>query len=248
MLTALPRRVTRSGLLCLLAELEERHGPGTSTYIPPGTSRRQLEDLLGLAVGPASTLEEVVARAGDSSTGAVVLWGDRGRYAVLPPFPVGERVAFSGYELEPLRALVGRDYLVAVVLVRLGLYAIGVLEGEQLLSSKVGGGLVHSRHKKGGSSQGRFARGREKQMERFFDRVCDRARERIEPYMSRVDHAVYGGERNTVLAFRKQCHFLRALDERALDRLFNVREPKQGSLLAAIKHLYASEVIEWVEA
>ena len=242
------RRLTRARLLDLLSELETARAKGTSTYLPPGIGAREIEASLGLVLDLPAERSDVATRVAKSPTGAVVLWGDGIRCVILPPFPIPDRVSYSGYEVEPLRALLARDRVVALVLVRLGLYAVGVFEGDQLISSKVGSGLIHSRHKKGGSSQRRFERGREKQMEQFFERVCGRTQERIEPFLDRLDHLVYGGERTTVLSFRRQCGFLRALDDRVVGRLLNVREPKQASLEAAIGEAWMSDVFEWDEA
>ncbi len=248
MLSPVHHRLTRARLLKLLSEFEMARAKGTSTYLPPGIGAREIEAALGLALDFPAERSDVAARVAKSQTGAVVLWGDAIRCVILPPFPIPDRVSYSGYEVEPLRALLTRDHVVALVLVRLGLYALGVFEGDRLLSSKVGSGLIHSKHSKGGSSQRRFERGREKQMEQFFERICRRARERIEPFLDRVDYLVYGGERSTVLSFRRQCGFLRALDDRVVGRLLNVREPKQASLEAAIDDAWTSDVFEWEEA
>jgi peptide subunit release factor 1 (eRF1) len=136
-------------------------------------------------------------------------------------------------------------FTIGVVLLRLGSYAVGVFRGDTLMSSKVGTGLVHSRHKKGGSSARRFERHREKQMEYFFDRVCVHVREQLEPMVRDLDYVIYGGERYNLLEFRKQCQFLRRLDDRTLDTLANVRRPRQATLEAAIHLVWSSLVIKW---
>ena len=56
----------------------------------------------------------------------------------------------------PLLDALGEDHVVAVLLVRLGGFAVGVFEGERLAASKVGSRFVKGRHKKGGSSANRF--------------------------------------------------------------------------------------------
>jgi peptide subunit release factor 1 (eRF1) len=116
------------------------------------------------------------------------------------------------------------------------------------VDSKVGTGHIHSRHRKGGSSQRRFERRRENESQAFFDRVCGRARERLGPYLEDLDHVVYGGERHTLQAFRKRCVFLGALSDRVLPLVLNVREPKQASLEAAIAEVWSSSVFSWDEA
>ena len=69
----------------------------------------------------------------------------------------------------------GAEPTVAVVLVRLGGYAVGVFEGEQLVASKVGSRFVKGRHKKGGSSANRFRRRREEQERELIDAAAAEA-------------------------------------------------------------------------
>ena len=238
-------KINRPKLLRLLEELEAASGSATSLYIPPGMPVPEIERMLNIASVGEEVLTDVSKLVSRSATGAVLFWDEQGKCLVLPPFPITEKLFGSGYDVEPLRSLLQREFMVALILLRLGAYAIGVFRGEKLLSSKVGTGHIHSRHRKGGSSQRRFERGREKQIEYFFDRVCSRVRERLEPYIGQLDYVVYGGERHTLLSFRKQCQFLRAIDDRTLRSSVNVREPKQATLEAAIDEVWSSEVIWW---
>lgn len=233
----------------LLDELEASGGPAVSLYTAAGLPSADVEKAVGAALGLSfeETRREVIDAVERSKTGAVLFWGDTEKCMVLPPFRVGDKLFSSGHDAEPLRSLLQRELMVGLILVRLGAYAIGVFRGEKLLASKVGTGLVHARHRQGGSSERRFARHREKQMEYFFERVCGHVRERVDPCEREMDYVVYGGERHTLLAFRKQCEYLSRFDDRTLDRLLNVREPKQASLEAAIEQVWSSEVIEWRE-
>jgi len=239
------RRLYKSKLLRLLDELETTAGSGTSLYILPGTPAPEIEKTIRLVVGAEGVVADIIRDAARSTTGAVLFWGERGKYLILPPFPVAEKAFISGYDVEPLRLMLTKELMIALVLLRLGAYAVGVFQEQVLLASKVGTGNIHSRHRKGGSSEQRFARHREKEMEYFFTRVCGRVQERLEPYIKRLDYLVYGGERHTLLAFRKRCEFLKRLDDRVLVPLINVREPKQATLEAAIEQVWSSEVILW---
>ena len=250
MLISNHRRFSRQRMLQLLDELADAESPATSLYIPHDLPASEVEKTLKAPLGPgvAEVISDIAEAVGRSKTGTVILWGEQGKYLVLPPFPIKEKLFASGYDVEPLRALLQQDLTVALILLRLGAYAVGVFQGEKLMSSKVGTGLVHSRHKKGGSSAHRFERHREKQIEYFFTRVCHHVQERLEPYLGQMDYVIYGGERHTLLSFRKQCHFLQQLDERTLGTLLNVREPKQAALEAAITQVWSSEVIQWEES
>ncbi len=90
---------------------------------------------------------------------------------------------YRSYEPGPLKSMLEKDWKLALILVRLGQWAIGIFEGEKLLDGQAGTGLVHARHHKGGSSANRFARHREKQMEYFFTRIEGHARELLEPHL-----------------------------------------------------------------
>lgn len=240
-------KINRPKLLRLLDQLEAAPGSALSLYMLPGAPVPEIERMLDIASVGEEVLTDISKVVSRSITGAVLFWGEQKRYLVLPPFPVTEKLFSSGYDVAPLRSLLQREFVVGLILLRLGAYAIGVFRGEKLLSSKVGTGYIHSRHRKGGSSERRFERGREKQIEYFFDRVCSRVRERLEPYLGQLDYVVYGGERHTLLSFRKQCALLRAIDDRVLRSSVNVREPKQATLEAAIDQVWSGEVIQWQE-
>ena len=236
-------------MLHLVDEMETAQGPATSLYIPHDLPLPEIEKTLKVPLGPGieEALPDIDEAVVSSKPGGVVFWGEQGKYLVLPPFSVKERLLSSGYDVEPLRELMQQELTLALILLRLGAYAVGVFGGEKLVSSKVGTGLVHSRHSKGGSSAHRFERHREKQIEYFFTRVCGHVREHLEPHLQQLDHVIYGGERHTLLSFRKQCKFLEQLDDRVLSTILNVREPKQAALEAAITQVWSSEVIQWQE-
>jgi len=84
-------------------------------------------------------------------------------------------------------------------------------------------------------------------METFFTNVCEHAREQLEPYGRQLEYLVYGGTRQTLLDFRKQCHFLSQFDTRTIDILLNIREPKHSGIEEAIQEVWSSRVIEWKE-
>lgn len=239
------RKLSRQATLKLLDELESSSSPMSSLCFTPGTPEHEVEQLLKGELGKEEVPLEIAKEIARSSTGAGVFWGERHRYLILAPFPVPKRLVATTCDVSPLRSILKRELKVALILVRLGAYALGVFSGENLLTSKVGGGLVHSRHRQGGSSAHRFERHREKQMESFFTRVCEHAREQLEPYARQLDFVIYGGTRDTLLIFRKQCRYLHEFDSRTLDSLLNLREPGQASLKAAIGEAWSSQVIEW---
>jgi len=193
---------------------------------------------------PSNLVEPVVS----SLTGAILFWGQARKILVLPPFPLNEQYFTNDYEVEPLRLMLERELKVALVLIRLGAYAIGVARNETLISAKAGTGLVHARHKKGGSSQGRFARHREKQIEQFLSRVCGRVREQLEPHNKTVDYLVYGGAQTTIRLLKKQCPFLGQFEGRVLRLLLSIERPCRAALEDSVADIWSSRVTEWREA
>ena len=248
MLTATRYQMTKPRLFRLLEELTTVSTQTASLCLPPHSSQANIEGLIGKLLDIKILPENITRPIVESSTGAILFWGPYHRYLVIPPFPIYEERVSGTCEIEPLYSLLHKEYILALVLIRLGSYGIGILKGENLISSKVGSGLVHARHRQGGSSSHRFERHREKQMETFFTRVCTHARELLEPHTRQLDYVLYGGTRETTLEFRKQCHFLHEFDSRTLNRLLNIREPKQSGLLEGIQEAWSSWVIQWDES
>ena len=242
------RTLSRVKMLDLLKGLADSDSNDALTlYLPPGLPAAELDNALnGLAATP-DILTRLAELAGSSGTGSVVFWSPAVKYLVVPPFPVSEKHVTQSFHPERLQSLIERDYLIALVLVRLGSYAIGVCRGERLVNSKVGTGLVHGRHKKGGSSAHRFERHRDKQIEYFLTRVCQRAREQLEIHLKSLDYIVYGGARTTLQLLRKQCPFIDKLDTPALPSLFDIPEPRRAVLETAVSRVWSSTVYEWLE-
>jgi hypothetical protein len=194
---------------------------------------------------PQNPLPQLVETAASSKTGAVLFWSPSRGYLITPPLPITEQLIEPGYFVGPLRALLQHDFRVALLLVRLGSYAVGLCQGESLIASKVGTGLVHGRHKKGGSSQQRFQRHREKQMEAFLNRVCAHFQERLEHQA--VDYMVYGGAWTTIMSLQKRCPFLQRFDNRLLPPLLDIPDPRQPVLETVITRVWSSRITEWQE-
>ncbi len=216
-------------------------------YIPPRLSPEKLSGMLKSIPASPEISREIHDIYISSPNGAVVLWGGAQKKMILPPFPIRDSVMLAGYETEHLKSLLQQDYTIGVVLIRLGSYGIGVCKGDKLISSKVGTGLVHGRHRQGGSSSHRFERHRDKQIETFFNRVCGHVQEQFNPYVKSLDYLVYGGAWETVQLFIKYCPLLGKLNKPVLPALSDTPEPRQAVLEKAIGRIWASTVYEWGE-
>jgi Actinobacteria/chloroflexi VLRF1 release factor len=120
---------------------------------------------------------------------------------------------------------------VAVLLVRLGGYAVGVFAGSapELVASKTGSRLVHGRSAAGGWSQHRFARRREKQAAEALDAAAAAAVRVFGRYQVELDAVVLGGDRRTVASLRHDPR-VRPYLALATDRFLTVPDPRLAIL------------------
>jgi len=161
---------------------------------------------------------------------------------VRPPFGLSHEAEYETVQLEPLFEALGTDHVIAALLVRLGGYAVGVFDGERLVASKVGSRFVKGRHKKGGSSSGRFSRRREEQARALIEAAADTAVRVLDPWRDRVEFAALGGDRRAVEQTLAADARLAWLADSALPRFFTVREPRQRELERLAYSLYSAEL------
>ena len=151
----------------------------------------------------------------------------------------------DGWDASQLRAMLDREYLLGVVLLRLGRFAVGVFRGETLLASKTDTRYVKGRHSAGGQSQKRFERIREKQVQEIFKKTCSVAKQKLSPFEDQLDYILLGGERFTLQGFLKTCDYLQGLSPRILGRVLNVREPKHEALKGVVDTIWESRVLSF---
>ena len=161
---------------------------------------------------------------------------------VRPPFGLAHEGSYETVELAPLFEALSEDRVVAVLLVRLGGFAVGVFEGERLVASKVGSRFVKGRHKKGGSSSGRFRRRREEQARALIEAAAETAVRVLEPWRERIELVALGGDRRAIDELLAAEPRLAWLVERRLPRFFTVEDPRQRTLERLPYDLYAAEV------
>jgi hypothetical protein len=161
---------------------------------------------------------------------------------VRPPFGLPHESEYETVELEPLFEALAADHVVAALLVRLGGYAVGIFDGERLVASKVGSRFVKGRHKKGGSSAGRFSRRREEQARALIAEAAEVAVRVLDPWRDRVEFVALGGDRSAVDQVLEASSGLSWLAERTLPRFFTVREPRLRELEQLPYDLYSAEL------
>ena len=198
-------------------------------------------------IGRANLRKRLEGREGEAGTttyadGAVRLELPDETLVARPPFGLMHEAVYDTVTLAPLWEAVARDHVVAAFLVRLGGYAAGVFEGEQLVASKVGTRFVKNRNKKGGSSSNRFRRRREEQARELGDAAAETAAAVFTPWRNRIEFAALGGDRRTLDALLARHPELGWLRERAVCRFFTVPDPRLRTLERLPYDLYAIEV------
>ncbi len=181
--------------------------------------------------------------AGASATGSILFASASGIMLVLPPFPVENSADFSEIRTAPVVELLARKRAIAVLLLRLGGFSVGFFRGEALIDSKTDQRFVKNRHRKGGQSQRPFERIREKQIAELFGKVCETAREKLDPYESEIEHVLFGGDRRTLYDFRTHCRYFERYGVRVLERVLAVPgDPRRVSLEAIPREVWSSDV------
>ncbi len=210
------RRITKERLLKLLDSLSPAQDEWFTVYL---TSESLLTRSKGLTSGnqndrrPAdisSLIEnESLQRALQRyHTGLVLFRSDASVLAVVPPFPVTEDAFVVGApHTEPLRDILQRPRRTLLILVTWGAYMIALYSGDSLIRHKKGTGHIHPPHKKGGSSQGRFARRTEEQRKEFLKRVGGHID--AELVGETVEHIYFGGNRLILRPLMADSRFLR---------------------------------------
>ncbi len=164
--------------------------------------------------------------------------------SVRPAFGLPHAGEYDIVHLGPLFDALGHHRCVAVLLASLGGYAVGVLDGETLVASKVGTRFVKGRHRKGGSSANRFRRRRDEQVRALLDDAAETAVAVLEPWRARAEFAALGGDRTAVDGTLARDPRLAWLGERAVPRFFPVPRPRLDALKRLPYDLYAAEVVE----
>ena len=218
---------------------------GLTVYLPPGEIPEGKKLLAGAAGVPGGLAEKV-----RTSLTGLVFFQYRGpgvlhSILVFPPLPLNEHIEAESVDTLPLKHMLQTDSVIGIVLVRLGNYSLGVIRGEALLENKTGSGLVHGRHRQGGSSQGRFQRHREKQIEQFLLRVCAHCQDVFQPRLTQIEYLVFGGARTTIIQLKKYCPFLARAGLIELPPLLDIPDPKKAVLSTAVKQVWASRVFTW---
>jgi hypothetical protein len=248
MLEPKKRTLSRAKTLEYLEKMAHVPGGKAAAFcLPANLAPEETQGVCKLGEIPQDVHPHLVKLAAASRTGCYVFWSAGQKCLVVPPFPATEKQNVQPLDMALIRSQLEKESVIALVLVRLGSYAVGVSRGEKLLDSKVGTGLVHGRHRQGGSSSHRFERHRDKQIETFLNRVCEHVNETIGPYVKQLDYIVYGGAWETIQLLQKYCPLLMKLETPVLPPLLDIPDPRLPVLEKAVTRVWSSTVVEFKE-
>jgi hypothetical protein len=160
------------------------------------------------------------------------LAGIRPRLALLPPFPISDSSESNSFDT--VRQHMVNHHAIAIILLRLGNWAIAIAEDGELVITKTGSRYVKNQHKKGGQSSNRFRRG-------------EVASARFRDYTGHLEYLVMGGDRVVLGQFLKRIKLPNGLGDRALPNRISVDQPGRKSLDNAVKDAWSYRMYEFVD-
>ena len=244
------RFFTKAGLHHFLSSLEAQPEDFVTVYIAPN-SFPDYADTLSLVpkcgvhageIKEAVKTEAVISGAGKYETGAAIFWNGLGnKHIVLPSFPIAEnKVSVGRPDVSVLYEVLERRYVIGVVLVAWGSYALGVFDAGNLVAWKTGRGYIHKKHKKGGRSQKRFARRTEEQKKDFLRRVGNRIEERFGSFAP--DYIFFGGNRLILKPLIQESKYLQTKASKISSRILDVRYADREALAGSLAEITRSLV------
>lgn len=230
--------IARRKLYYLLTELETSPGGYLNIYVKPSSFPHYINELSpepGYSTGIDEIKEllnakTIIQEVQKYRTGAAIFWQESGnKYIILPPFPIKvNKISLGELDTSVLRETLEGKYTMGVILIAWGSYAIGIFYGNELGESKVGTGYIHKKHKKGGSSQKRFARRTEEQKKDFLRKVSNRIEEKFKNHP--LDYIFIGGNRLISKPLLKECNYLQLEAQKISGRNLNVRHADREAL------------------
>jgi peptide subunit release factor 1 (eRF1) len=186
-------------------------------------------------------MEAVTDSVKKYGTGAAIFWGRHSKQIVVPAFPITRNVILEGvFDTSVLHGVIDSRYLIGVVMVTWGWYALGMFDDGNLVECKIGTGYIHKKHKKGGSSQKRFARRTEEQKKDFLRRIGNRIEERFGSYLP--DYIFFGGNRLILKPLIQETRYLQTRTDRISPRILNVRYANREALAGSLAEINKSLV------
>jgi hypothetical protein len=241
---------SKAGLLRFLSSLQAPAGDFVTVYIAPDSfpdyadalSLEHKYDAYAGEIKEAVKTEAVISGADKYRTGAAIFWDEIGnKHILLPPFPIAEdRVSAGKFDTSVLYDILERRYVIGVMLVAWGSYALGIFDAGKLVAWKTGTGYIHKKHSKGGRSQKRFARRTEEQKKDFLRRVGNRIEERFGGFAP--DYIFFGGNRLILNPLIQESKYLQTRAGKISPRILRVRYADREALASSLTEIDKSLV------
>ncbi|MPY96982.1 MAG: hypothetical protein GEU97_03145 [Actinophytocola sp.] len=216
--------------------VREVAGGGRAVEVPPERLARWFagfERRNGPAEHTVLSVTEVVVTAANGTTATVAV-----------PFPpLSASGEHAGLNVDALVQHARVERRIGLVLLRLGAHSIGIAEGERVVTSRTDRHLVHGRTSKGGWSQQRFARRRDKQATEALDRAARDIADVLGPEAASLDAVVLGGDKAALDDVLADARLPRALTERVVPGVLDVAEPRKAVLDEAARRARAVEIV-----
>tara|TARA_Y100000996_G_scaffold406661_1_gene383277 strand:- start:4594 stop:5340 length:747 start_codon:yes stop_codon:yes gene_type:complete len=212
-------------------------------YITPdSTKTTSVIELPGLV---NMELSDMTSDIKNSSTGLVFFVKENSIDVLIPAFSVIEDFVFGSYSDFYLKSIFEKPRLIGIILLRLGRFALAVLDKEQIIASKTEGRYVKNRHKAGGSSQRRFERSRERLVRELYDKSCEEMKNVFGEYIDRMDYIFLGGEKHTLNGFKKRCPFMDRHNHKIMNRILDIDIPNKKTLDIVYRQVYSSKLLTY---
>ncbi len=152
----------------------------------------------------------------DSETGYVYLKDNFEliNCVLIPPVPVeAEFYREEEFRLEKLHNKLESEFRIGFISAHAGKSIVGLLEGSKFTSFNLIKSTVKGKHSKGGFSQDRFERGREKQIETHLEKIV----EETEKAFEEMDYIFLDGNQEMTSKLRDELSFDSQFIEKSLD-------------------------------
>ncbi len=234
--------INPTDLMKYIYEMSEKFYTEKTVYLSP-VEKNEAKSITPKISGPV--IEKLVQELGESNTGYMIIRRDTEISVIIPPFPFSMDAIIEGDDTIMLEDMFDSSFEVGVVLIRLGRFAIGVLKGDQLISSKTDTRQMKNRHRAGGSSQRRFERSRERLIRELFDKTCEVSKSLFEPHKSAIKYVFLGGEKHTVGRFINRCEYLQKSGFDIQGRILSVDVPNNDAIKSIHQEVYKSKLLNY---
>jgi len=234
--------INPTDLMKFIHEMSEQVYTEKTVYLAP-VEKNASRSITAKISGPV--IEKLVEQLDDSNTGYMIIRRDMDVSVIIPPFPFSMDAIIEGDDTIMLEDMFDSSFEVGVILIRLGRFAVGVLNGDKLINSKTDTRQMKNRHRAGGSSQRRFERSRERLIRELFDKTCEVSKSLFDQRKSSIKYVFLGGEKHTVGRFLNRCEYLQKSGFDIQSRVLSVDIPNNDAIKSIHQEVYKSKLLNY---